>query len=145
MALWGTAKNERQKKGASIHQFLPPPGQVDAEQKSKPSRFDTGHTNVKCCLMYQQKSSLRAGIFVCFYHTVAFPAPKESESEVAQLCQLFATPWTVAYQAPPSIEFSKQEYWSGLPLPSPESLPNSGIKPRSPAFAGRRFTSKASS
>ena len=44
----------------------------------------------------------------------------------------FATPWTVAYQAPLSTEFSRQEYWSGLPLPSPGSLPNPGIKPGSP-------------
>ena len=38
--------------------------------------------------------------------------------------QLFATPWTVAYQAPPSMVFSRQEYWSGLPFPSPGDLPN---------------------
>ena len=40
--------------------------------------------------------------------------------------QLFVTPWTVAHQAPPSMGFSRQEYWSGLPLPSPGGLPNSG-------------------
>ena len=43
------------------------------------------------------------------------------------------TPWTVACQASLSVEFSRQEYWSGLPFPSPGDLPNSGIKPRSPA------------
>ena len=48
--------------------------------------------------------------------------------------QLFATPWTVAYQAPQSMEFSRQEYWSGLPFPSPGDLPNPGIEPRSPAL-----------
>ena len=48
--------------------------------------------------------------------------------------QLFATPWTVAYHAPPSMGFFKQEYWSGLPFPSPEDLPNPGIEPRSPAL-----------
>ena len=42
------------------------------------------------------------------------------------------TPWTVAYQAPPSMEFSRQEYWSGLPFPSPGDLPNPRIEPRSP-------------
>ena len=42
----------------------------------------------------------------------------KSESEVAQLCQTLATPWTAAYQAPLSMGFSRQEYWSGLPLPS---------------------------
>ena len=45
---------------------------------------------------------------------------------------LFATPWNVAHQAPPSMEFSRQEYWSGLPFPSPRDLPNPGIKPKSP-------------
>ena len=47
---------------------------------------------------------------------------------------LLATPWTVAYQAPPSMEFSRQEYWSGLPRPSPGYRPNSGIEPRSPTL-----------
>ena len=45
-----------------------------------------------------------------------------------------ATSWTVAYQAPPSMGFSSQDYWSGLPFPSPGDLPNPGIKPRSPAL-----------
>ena len=48
--------------------------------------------------------------------------------------RLFATPWTVAYQAPPSMGFSRQEYWSGLPFPSPRDLPNPEIEPRSPAL-----------
>ena len=50
------------------------------------------------------------------------------------------TPWTVAYQAPPSMGFSRQEYWSGLPFPSPEDLPDPGIEPGFSAFVGRRFT-----
>ena len=48
--------------------------------------------------------------------------------------RLFATPWTVAQQAPLSVEFSRQEYWSGLPYPPPEDLPDLGIEPRTPAF-----------
>ena len=47
---------------------------------------------------------------------------------------LFATPWTVTYQAPQSMGFSRQEYWSELPFPSPGDLPNPGIEPRSPAL-----------
>ena len=47
---------------------------------------------------------------------------------------LFATLWTVARQAPPSMGFSKQEYWSGLPSPSPGELPNPGSEPRPPAL-----------
>ena len=48
--------------------------------------------------------------------------------------QLFAIPWTVAYQAPPSMEFSRQKYWSGLPFPSPGDLPDPGIEPRFPTL-----------
>ena len=48
--------------------------------------------------------------------------------------RLFATPWTVACQAPLSMGFSRQEYWSRLPCPPPGDLPNPGIKPRSPAL-----------
>ena len=48
--------------------------------------------------------------------------------------RLFATPWTVAYKAPPSMGFSSQGYWSRLPFPSPEDLPKSGIEPRSPTL-----------
>ena len=44
----------------------------------------------------------------------------KSESEVTQLCLTLETPWAAAYQAPPSMGFSRQEYWSGVPLPSPE-------------------------
>ena len=54
---------------------------------------------------------------------------------------LFATPWTVAHQAPPSMVFSRQEYWSGLPFPSPGDLPNPGIEPRSPALQADALTS----
>ena len=56
--------------------------------------------------------------------------------------RLFGTPWTVAYQAPPSMGFSKQEYWSGLPFPSPGHLPNPGTVPRSPAFQADALTSE---
>ena len=48
--------------------------------------------------------------------------------------RLFVTPWTVTHQAPPSTEFSRQEYWSGLPFPSPGDLPNPGIEPGSHAL-----------
>ena len=46
--------------------------------------------------------------------------------------RLFATPRTVAYQSSPSVGFSRQEYWSGLPFPSPGDLPDAGIEPGSP-------------
>ena len=55
---------------------------------------------------------------------------------------LFVTPWTVAYQAPPSMGFSRQECWSGLPFPSPGDLPDLGIEPGSPALQADALTSK---
>ena len=59
-----------------------------------------------------------------------------SVTEVKSLSRvrLFVTPWTVAHQASPSMEVSRQEYWSGLPFPSPGDLPDPGIEPGSPAL-----------
>ena len=69
---------------------------------------------------------------------------EEKKEKVKSLShvRLFATPWTVAYQAPPSVGFSRQEYWSGLPFPSPGDLPNPGIEPRSPALQADALPSK---
>ena len=66
------------------------------------------------------------------------------EEEVKSLSRvrLFATPWTVAYQASPSMGFSRQEYWSGLPFPSPGDLPYPGIEPGSPAWEADALTSE---
>ena len=74
----------------------------------------------------------------CFYH----------KKVLCECChfsrvQVFVTPWTIARQAPVSMEFSRQEYWSGLPCPAPGDLPNPGTKPTSltsPALAGGFFT-----
>ena len=55
------------------------------------------------------------------------------------LVRLFVTPWTVAHQAPQSMGFSRHEYWSGLPFPSPGDLPDPGIEPTSPALTGGFF------
>ena len=60
-----------------------------------------------------------------------------SESEIAQSCPTLCDPmdsWSVAHRASPSMEFSRQEYWSGLPFPSPGDLPDPGIKPGSPSL-----------
>ena len=53
---------------------------------------------------------------------------------VVKLCPTLETPWNVAHQAPLSMGFFRQEYWSGLPFPSPGDLPNQGIEPRFPAL-----------
>ena len=63
----------------------------------------------------------------------------------ANCVRLLATPWTGALQAPLSMGFSRQEYWSGLSFPPPGDLPNPGIEPVSPvspAWAGRLFTTE---
>ena len=65
----------------------------------------------------------------------------ESESEVAQSCLTLWDPWTVAHQTLLSMGFSRQEYWSGLPFPSPGDLPYPGIEPRSPTLQADTLTS----
>ena len=57
--------------------------------------------------------------------------------------QLFATPWTAACQAPLSMGFPTQEYWSGLPFPSLGDLPNPGTEPASPVLSGGFFTNES--
>ena len=67
---------------------------------------------------------------------------KWSEVKLLSRVRLFATPWTVAHQAPLSIGFSRQEHWSVLPFPSPGDLPDPGIEPRSPALQADALTSE---
>ena len=78
----------------------------------------------------QSKYSLKGLMlkFQCFGHLMQVKV--KSLSRV----WLFATPWIAAYQASPSVGFSRQGYWSGLPLPSPGDLPNPRIEPRSPTL-----------
>ena len=66
-------------------------------------------------------------------------------AELFSRVQLFEILWTVAHQAPLFTGFSRQEYWSGLPFPSPGDLPDPGVEPKSPAslvLAGRFFTTE---
>ena len=58
----------------------------------------------------------------------------EKKMKSLSCVRLFATPWTVAYQGPLSMAFSRQEYWSGFPFPSPGDLLDTGIKTQSPAL-----------
>ena len=75
---------------------------------------------------------------VCLVKAMVFPIVmygcEFSSVQLLNCVRLFATPWTVACQAPLSMTFSRQEYWSGLPFPSPEDLSDPGIEPRSAAF-----------
>ena len=89
------------------------------------------HINVKC---NESKTDL---LFSCSVYVLGCVCTKS-----LQLCLALCKPWTVAHQAPPSMGFSRQEYWSGVPFPSPEDLPHPGIEPESlmsPALAGRFF------
>ena len=73
----------------------------------------------------------------------AEPQGQESESEITQSCLTLVTPWIVAYKDPPSMEFSREEYWSVLPFPTPRNLSNPEIEPVSvvsPALVGGFFT-----
>ena len=72
----------------------------------------------------------------------AMPKNVQVKVKLLSRLQLFATPWTVDYQARPSMGFSRQEYWSGLPFPSPGDLPDPGIEPRSPTLTADALTSE---
>ena len=69
---------------------------------------------------------------ICF--TIVFPLQKHIVLIVELGLTLFVAPLTIVHQAPLSMGFSRQEYWSGLPFPPPGDLPDTGIKPRSPAL-----------
>ena len=73
--------------------------------------------------------------------TVANPGRKVKVKSLSPVW-LFRTPWTIAYQAPPSMGFSRQEYWSGLPFPAPGDLPDPGIELQSLAFQVDALTSE---
>ena len=69
-------------------------------------------------------------------------AVKSLSTKVAQSCLTLCDPWTTAHQAPPSMGFFRQEYWSGWPFPSPGDLPDPGIEPRFPALEADSLTSE---
>ena len=74
---------------------------------------------------------------VLSYRTMKLSWEKHGEETISEVksltrVQLFGTPWTVAHQAPPSMEFSRQEYWSELPFPSPGDFPDPRIEPGLP-------------
>ena len=91
--------------------------------------------------LMQRTESFEKTILTCFLLSQKF-----CMCQLLSPVQLFATPWTVAHKAPLSMEFSRQEYWSGLPFPIPGDLPDAGIQSRSlvsPALAGGFFTTSA--
>ena len=82
----------------------------------------------------EKAREFQKNIYFCFIdYAKAFDCVKVKVKSLNRV-QLFMTPWTVAYQAPLSMEFARQEYWSGLLFPSPGDLPDPGIEPRSPTL-----------
>ena len=67
-------------------------------------------------------------------YDLAVPLLSNDQPKYPRMYYFIQTPWTVAYQALPSMGFSRQVYWSGLPFPSPGDLPYPGIEPGSPAL-----------
>ena len=100
------------------------------------------HMYIMCIYVYTY-----VYIYLCIYiytHTIHICILCiDSAVKLLSCVQIFATPWTVAYQASPSMGFSQQEYWSGLPFPSPGDLPNPRVEPRSPALQADALTSES--
>ena len=84
--------------------------------------------------MIGKQSCFKKALVASLVYRLKVSMKSKSESEVAQSYPTLCPPWTVAYQAPPSMGFSRQECWSGLPFPSPGDLPEPGLEPRSPAL-----------
>ena len=106
-----------------------------------------GKTTGVGCHFILQGSFPTQGLNTCLLHWQAGSLPRSqqglhgtkikrmiSEVKVTQSCQTLATPWTVAHKGPLSMGFSRQDYWSGLPFPSPGDLPDPGIEPMTPAL-----------
>ena len=86
-------------------------------------------------IMQQRCTSQHArGVVSTWFLSPSLEQGRSEEVNSLSRVWLFVTPWTVAYQPPPSMEFSRQAYWSGLPFPSPGDLPDPGIEPRSPTL-----------
>ena len=111
---WEEEKKGNTRKGKDRQKIIP----------KQENRNRIVHINVCLC------------VCVCMCMCVCMRAHALSLSDVG----FFVTPWTIACQAPLSMGLSRQEYWSGLPFPTPGDLPDPGIKPTSPALAGKIFT-----
>ena len=103
-------------------------------QRSMVEYSPLGHKRVKHHLTIKQQLEIHLELPDCYLPCIL-------NAQSFSCVQLFATPWTVAHQAPLSMGFSRQEYWSGLPFPPPEDLPDLGIKPVSPALLHQQVAS----
>ena len=103
-------------------------------QKAVLDQTAAHHQTVTTAFFFGTSLALGNALELLFGPTTGWSSPTVWKWKVAQLCLTLVTLWTVAYQASLSMGFSWQEYWSGLPFPSPGDLPNPGIEPRSPAL-----------
>ena len=94
----------------------------EEELKSLLMKVKVESEKVGLKLNIQKTKIMASGPIISGCHFLLQCMKVKSESEVAQRVRLLATPWTAAYQAPPSMGFSRQEYWSGVPLPSPNDF-----------------------
>ena len=97
------------------------------------------NTGVSCHFLLQgifPTQGWNLGLLLCrqILYWLTYEESSRSESKVTRSCPDSAMLWTLAHKASQSMGFSRQEYWSGLPFPSPGVLPNQGIKPRSPTL-----------
>ena len=97
------------------------------------------HTELDDCIEITSSElvlTLQSSPVLVFFELNSLPYRERKKKSPVRLSRvrLFATPWTIAYQALPSVVFSRQEYWSGLPFPSPGDLPNPEIEPGSPTL-----------
>ena len=95
--------------------------------------FQTHHNLMTRSMLLSILSSGNALPAISTSWTLIHPSSEVKVKSLSRVC-LFATPWTVAHQAPLSIGFSRQENWSGLPFPSPGDLPDPGLEPGSPTL-----------
>ena len=100
-----------------------------------PWDFPGNSTGVDCHFLLQE-------IFLIFIYIVYKYSVQFSSVQSLSRVRLFVTPWTVAYEATPSMGFSRQKYWSGVPFPSAGDLPDPGMEPRSPALQADGLPSK---
>ena len=104
--------------------------------------YDVWHKVMLSIMFFMWKNEMGVHIFYLlnisldYCHICCLPINESEKVKVKSLSRvrLFATPWTVTYQAPPTMGFPRQECWSGLPSPSPGDLSDPGIEPGSPAL-----------
>ena len=124
--------------GLQAHQRLGAAWKVKMWETDTPGSYNPEHTHA----VYTRLRNHSCGTFCERTYTPAAPITSCMLSHFSHV-QICATLWTIAHQAPLSMGFSRQEYWSGLQSPSPGDLPDPEIKPvtlTSPALAGRFFT-----